>query len=343
MDVTRRPSGKWIVDFGWELNESEAALYEEPFRHVQEHVHPMRQRTRREEYRAYWWRHLRPRPNMWEALDGMSRYIATPRVAKHRLFVWLDARICPDCQLIVITREDDTTFGILHSRFHTAWSLRLGTSGLARATTRDTRQLPRSRVSPSPKGCRPDVPARQQGYRPMRRFHLRSSTSARPVARPLAQPARMGRVGQRTVPRLPSTSGAAKRSRIRATQETYPNQPLQPPPSVARRCTPCPRRGSSSGLRVAREHLDRRRLARTGVAKPMWLRELIELQRSVPRFQERVRGSVSRFRLEDGERDSETPVAAFPPSGFNGGQPRRAVCVERSRQPNQSRDKLERE
>ena len=32
MDVTRRPSGKWIVDFGWELNESEAALYEEPFR-----------------------------------------------------------------------------------------------------------------------------------------------------------------------------------------------------------------------------------------------------------------------------------------------------------------------
>jgi hypothetical protein len=30
--------------------------------------------------------------------------------------------------LIVTARDDDTTFGILHSRFHELWSLRLGTS-----------------------------------------------------------------------------------------------------------------------------------------------------------------------------------------------------------------------
>ena len=36
--------------------------------------------------------------------------------------------VCPDHQLIVIARDDDTTFGILHSRFHEAWALRLGTS-----------------------------------------------------------------------------------------------------------------------------------------------------------------------------------------------------------------------
>ena len=65
---------------------------------------------------------------MWGALDGLSRYIATPTLAKHRLFVWCDARICPDHQLIIIARDDDTTFGILHSRFHEIWSLRLGTS-----------------------------------------------------------------------------------------------------------------------------------------------------------------------------------------------------------------------
>ena len=40
MDVTRRLSGKWIVDFGWRLSEAEVALYEEPFRYVQEHVRP---------------------------------------------------------------------------------------------------------------------------------------------------------------------------------------------------------------------------------------------------------------------------------------------------------------
>ena len=65
---------------------------------------------------------------MWRALNGLERYIATPTVAKHRLFTWYDTGVCPDHQLIVIARDDDTTFGILHSRFHELWSLRLGTS-----------------------------------------------------------------------------------------------------------------------------------------------------------------------------------------------------------------------
>ena len=54
---------------------------------------------------------------MWKTLDGLSRYIVTPTVAKHRPFVWLEAGVCPDHQLIVIARDDDVTFGILHSRF----------------------------------------------------------------------------------------------------------------------------------------------------------------------------------------------------------------------------------
>ena len=128
MDITRRSAGKWIVDFGWKMSQAEAALYEVPFGHVKEHVWPMRQRNRREAYRVNWWRHVEPRQGLHRALDGRDRYIATPRVAKHRLFVWLDVRILPDSQVIVIARDDDVTFGILHSRFHEAWSLRLGTS-----------------------------------------------------------------------------------------------------------------------------------------------------------------------------------------------------------------------
>jgi hypothetical protein len=30
MDLTRQPSGRWIIDFGWEMSEQEAALYEAP-------------------------------------------------------------------------------------------------------------------------------------------------------------------------------------------------------------------------------------------------------------------------------------------------------------------------
>ncbi len=157
MDLTRRPAGKWIVDFGWTMSAGDAALYEEPFRWVEERVYPMRQQNRRKAYREYWWRHVEPRQGMWRALDGLSRYIATPTVAKHRLFVWCDARICPDHQLIVIARDDDTTFGILHSRFHEVWALRLGTSLEDRprytpSTTFET--------FPFPPGLTPNVPAR---------------------------------------------------------------------------------------------------------------------------------------------------------------------------------------
>ena len=57
---------------------------------------------------------------------GLKRYIATPRVSKHRIFVWLHASVIPDSRVMAIAASDDITFGIMHSRFHEAWSLRLG-------------------------------------------------------------------------------------------------------------------------------------------------------------------------------------------------------------------------
>ena len=87
---------------------------------------------------------------------GCRSYIATPTVAKHRLFVWLDTRICPDHQLIVIARDADTTFGILHSRFHEAWSLRLGSSLEDRPRYTPTTTF---EPFPLPDGLSPDIPA----------------------------------------------------------------------------------------------------------------------------------------------------------------------------------------
>ena len=158
MAVTRRSADKWIIDFGWTMGVGDAALYEAPFQHAQEHVHPMRQRNRRESYRRNWWRHMEPRPGMWKALDGLARYIVTPCVAKYRLFAWLDSRICPDHALIAIARDDDTTFGILHSRFHEVWSLRMGT-WLGKGN--DPRYTPTTTFEtfPFPEGLGPDVPA----------------------------------------------------------------------------------------------------------------------------------------------------------------------------------------
>ena len=84
MDVARRSSDKWIIDFGWIMTEAEAALYEAPFRHLVLHVEPERRRNKRDAYRRNWWRHVESRQGMWRALEGHGRYVATPTVAKHR-------------------------------------------------------------------------------------------------------------------------------------------------------------------------------------------------------------------------------------------------------------------
>ena len=157
-DITGRPTGKWIIDFGWTMSEIEAALYEAPFQWTQQHVYPARQNNRRHAYRIKWWRHVEPRPGMWRALDGLSRYIVTPRVAKHRLFIWCDARVSPDTRVVVFARDDDTTFGILHSRFHEVWSLRLCSwHGVGNDPTYNPTTVFQS--FPFPEGLSPDIPA----------------------------------------------------------------------------------------------------------------------------------------------------------------------------------------
>ena len=165
MDLTRRPAGKWVVDFGWNMSERDAALYEEPFRWVREHVYPMRQQNPRAVRREFWYRHFEPPQRMWRALTGLPRYIATPQVAKYRLFVWCDVRVCPDKQLVVIARDDDTTFGLLHSRFHELWSLRLCT-WLGKGN--DPRYTPSTTFEtfPFPAGLTPDMPAAEYAADP---------------------------------------------------------------------------------------------------------------------------------------------------------------------------------
>lgn len=160
LDVTRRPRDMWIIDFGWDMSEREAVLFEAPFQYVQEHVFPERSKNRRESYRIRWWRHVEPRPALVGKLSKLGRYVATPTVAKHRIFVWLDRAILPDHQLIAITRHDDVTFGILHSRFHETWALRLGTwLGVGN----DPRYTPTTTFEtfPFPDGLTPNLPAEE--------------------------------------------------------------------------------------------------------------------------------------------------------------------------------------
>ena len=123
LDATRRERDIWIVDFGTTMNDVDASLYEAPFEYVVTHVKPERIQNPRPIRAKNWWRHGDPQPTMRSVIKELPRYIATPEVAKHRVFVWMNGHILPDKKLIVVARHDDTTFGNLHSRFHELWAL----------------------------------------------------------------------------------------------------------------------------------------------------------------------------------------------------------------------------
>ena len=154
IDVTRRPRDGWIIDFGTNMAEEEAALYEKPFEYVLEHVKPERIQNPRPVRAKYWWRHGDSQPSMRSALVGLPRYIATAEVSKHRFFIWMNSDILPDKRLIVIARDDDATFGILSSRFHELWSLRLGATLEDRPCYRPTTCF---ETFPFPPGLSPGV------------------------------------------------------------------------------------------------------------------------------------------------------------------------------------------
>jgi type II restriction/modification system DNA methylase subunit YeeA len=122
-DVTSRPSDTWIVDFGTDKLESDACLYELAYQQVLVNVKPYRQTFNRERTRRNWWLHEEARVALRLATRNLSRFIATPRVAKYRFFVWFDTTVLPDTGLCVIAREDDSTIGVLSSHIHEVWAL----------------------------------------------------------------------------------------------------------------------------------------------------------------------------------------------------------------------------
>ena len=125
--ITQRYQGTHTLDFGVDMSESDAARYEAPFEYVVANVKPVRT-TNRIPWRAeHWWLYGAPAPAMRRAIEGLQRYIATPRVSKHRIFVWAESAVMCNDSTDVFAREDDYFFGVLHSRIHELWARGMGT------------------------------------------------------------------------------------------------------------------------------------------------------------------------------------------------------------------------
>ena len=159
-DITKRSRDEWVIDFIG-LSESDASLFEPPFKHVQMFVRPERAKKREPYLLEKYWLHKRSSPEMRKSIKPLSRFLATPMVSKYRIFAWLPTIRIPENAAIVIARADDTTFGILHSRFHEVWSLKMCTW---MGKGNDPRYTPTTcfETFPFPEGLTPADTAHQQ-------------------------------------------------------------------------------------------------------------------------------------------------------------------------------------
>lgn len=165
VDITRRPSDTWIVDFGIAPTEEASSMYEAPFKFVDENVRPKRADNRNDEARDIWWRLWCPRPEMREAIEGHDRYIATSIVAKHRLFAFLPSAVLPSNKIVAIARSDETSLGILSSAIHLLWAEKISTR---HGVANDPSYNPETcfQTFPFPENLTPNIPAKDYAENP---------------------------------------------------------------------------------------------------------------------------------------------------------------------------------
>jgi type II restriction/modification system DNA methylase subunit YeeA len=124
-DILQRGGG-WIVDFGCDSEPEQMALYAAPWHHVDTVVRLERTGNRRARMAQKWWLHGEARPGLRNAVKGLTRFVVTPEVSKHRVFAWLDDVYLADHKTRAFAVQDDYTFGVLHSKVHERWALAQG-------------------------------------------------------------------------------------------------------------------------------------------------------------------------------------------------------------------------
>ncbi len=228
-DITRRPSDNWIVFFSSSHTEEQASLYEAPFAVITDRVRPYRAAKPNAELNRFWWRLWRHRPEFFAASTKLERVIVTARVSKHRLFVWRPVSVVPDSATVAITREDDASFGILHSRFHELWSLGLGTwLGVGN----DPRYTPSTTFEtfPFPEGLTPNIPAADYADDPRAVAIAEAARDLNAKREAWLNPADLVRIEPEVVPGypdriLPVSDEAAKVLKTRTLTNLYNQRP----------------------------------------------------------------------------------------------------------------------
>src|SRR5690554_4662909 len=115
-DLTQTSRDRLLIDLHGCSQDYVKQNLPEIYQWLYERVKPERANNRNLRLRDYWWLHRGQREDLRSALFGLSSYIATAYVSKHRFFSKLDIDISPDDGLVAIAISDSCQMGVLYSR-----------------------------------------------------------------------------------------------------------------------------------------------------------------------------------------------------------------------------------
>jgi type I restriction-modification system DNA methylase subunit len=130
-DLKSQPS-RFVIDFTF-LNQIEASRFIEPYEYLRKNVLPFIEKKADEEKKGItksngraqwlntWWLMWRRREDLLDELNTINRYISGSRVSTRIFYDFVSSKIHPNDALINFTLDDDYSFGIIHSKFHTEW------------------------------------------------------------------------------------------------------------------------------------------------------------------------------------------------------------------------------
>lgn len=125
-DIAQKSRGKYVIDLYDRPIETIQSKYPDLFQRLLDRVKPERDQNRREVYRKHWWIWGEPRKEWRKACLGLSRYIATTRTARHRVFQFLPASVVAESTIVSIASDDPFHLGVLSSRIHVSFATATG-------------------------------------------------------------------------------------------------------------------------------------------------------------------------------------------------------------------------
>ncbi|QDY79486.1 DNA methyltransferase [Streptomyces qinzhouensis] len=123
-DLNGKPdlsSERWVIDFR-ERSEEEARSYLVPFAHVLKHVRPDREKRNDPTGRKFWWRFLRSRPALFEAISELDRIIIITRHSKSVMPARVATGQVPSEATVIFASNDAAMLAWLSSAQHYWWA-----------------------------------------------------------------------------------------------------------------------------------------------------------------------------------------------------------------------------